>query len=153
MNRFLKKEWDDTEIAERTYLEARNRAWARLQKSRGPWAVVRGPWAAVAALLLVAVLVILAIPKKEMSGVARQTITPIRSVATAEATTDVLRKSARSKRKSAPRAPAGGQPVKASKQPADETPERIVMNFQLPETGVRMIWILDKNFDLNGGTE
>src|SRR5881409_1361010 len=32
-------------------------------------------------------------------------------------------------------------------------PDRVVLNFVLPETGVRMIWISDKNFRLDGANE
>jgi hypothetical protein len=34
-----------------------------------------------------------------------------------------------------------------------EEPERIVLNFRLPESGTRMIWIMDSSFNLNGGVE
>ena len=35
----------------------------------------------------------------------------------------------------------------------DEEPERIVLNFRLPESGARMIWIMDSRFNFNGGVE
>jgi hypothetical protein len=32
-------------------------------------------------------------------------------------------------------------------------PDHLVLNFVLPETGVRLIWIMDRKFDLEGGSQ
>lgn len=43
-------------------------------------------------------------------------------------------------------APSAGQ-----EKPADFLPDRIEMVFKLPESGVQLVWILDRNFSLEGG--
>jgi hypothetical protein len=45
------------------------------------------------------------------------------------------------------RNPAAPQPT--SKPPKKEH-ERVVLNFRLPESGARMIWIMDSSFQFNG---
>ncbi len=57
MNRFLKKEWEDTEVPERVRLRARNRAWTALQHSTRraiPW----GRLSAVASMVVLVVVVV-----------------------------------------------------------------------------------------------
>ena len=160
MNRFLKKEWEDTEIPERAYLQARNRAWSRLHPVAKP-AHPQWIWA-TAAGALVAGLALFWFSGRENS-----------SLAPNPAQVEATQQESAAPTKAAPAIVADGRDVRAtvlrqksgpkrsigkSRKPAlqavpAEDPDRLVLNFVLPESGVRMIWILDKDFQLNGEIE
>ncbi len=219
MNRFLKKEWQDTEIPEQVYTQARNRAWTSLQGGPGHRRVrhrvkIACSLAAMLALLLLVCVFVLKrdIPDRDQQAATRATVGPRPSLAASHASggTPGVEVSGRTKpvprsahlaknhsrdnrramtmraslrenrhdliatrdasegmKKSEPR-PLGSGPSEKSPlaygrgsessnttsgTQKTEGPERIVLNFQLPTSGVRMIWILDKNFHLDGGTE
>jgi hypothetical protein len=159
MNRFLKKEWEDTKIPERAYLQARNRAWTRLHEVARPRR--RLIWAAAAATAMVV------LGSLWFSGQENLRVSP---------NPPVLQSTRQEKGASGRDVPAivsPGQDVRASvprpkpgpkrsigksrkptlQAPTSESPDRLVLNFVLPESGVRMIWILDKDFQLNGEIE
>lgn len=161
MNRFLKKEWQDTEIPEQIYTQARNRAWTAIQAEPGrPWVRHRVKIAyGLAATLALILLVCVSISKRqiqhpdhqaaETSAVRSQ---PGRAPLQASATPGAA---VGGRIKSAPRAVhlAKIHSHRYADSHKTDGPDRIVLNFALPESGVRMIWILDKNFHLDGGTE
>lgn len=159
MNRFLKKEWEDSEIPERAYREARNRAWSRLHPAAKP---ARPGWMwATAAVALVAGLSLFLLSERENSGVAPKPDLVQRQEGAASPAMAVpaIVSHGQDVRATAPRPKPGpkrsiGKSLKPTLQaPPSEGPDRLVLNFVLPESGVRMIWILDKDFQLNGEIE
>ena len=144
----LKREWEETQSPEEVLLRARNAAWAKIQRpaaSRRPLGL-----AAVATAVVIVVVGILiwsrqAARIERVSAPARQ-IVPRPAVAENQAAvphveTPPLPKSKPVKKHIAS-APAGV---------STEEYERIVLNFTLPESGARMIWVIDSRFNFDGG--
>jgi hypothetical protein len=145
MNPFLKKEWEEIEIPESAYTRARDRAWERLAAGERPAPRLRFlvPAAALAASVL-AVWIwqgqrTREAPRETARAVVPAPLAPSLSHAAVPAATQA-RPPLAAHRRTKPRE----QAVRSS---------RLVLNFVLPQTGVRMIWIMDKKFDLDGGTE
>ena len=148
MDEFLKRDLEKIDIPEQVYLEARDRAWARLQeKSRPSRAKIL--WAAAAAALLLAVLPGLLtrnVPKTDDQVQSPPPISPpVAAERPLESKPAAIAQSAQkpARKRCAPVAARG---------PSGQ-PDRLVLNFTLPDSGVRMIWIMDKNFKLDGGNE
>jgi len=146
----LKREWKETQIPEQVRLRARNMAWTRMQRK----AAGRRAWRWVAAAATFAILIALArlwngrethiqqvsapaakSASQPPAAAAQVAIPGIKSMQTAHLKT--LRRHV--------------APARASKSHGE--PERIVLNLRLPESGARMIWIMDSRFHLDGGVE
>jgi hypothetical protein len=149
----LKKDWQETQIPEEVCLRARNAAWAKIQRP----APVRSRliWATAASALLVATAAVWIWSVRgsrldRVSAPARPEVS-----APAKATTQIAEV-----REENPEAPQmermhersvqtgtsrSGRHIKRPAAPVSE-PERVVLNMTLPETGARMIWIMDSNF-------
>ena len=149
----LKKDWQETQIPEEVYLRARNAAWARIRRPtyvRPSWI-----WAAAASVFIVAAAVVWIWSARgtridRVSGPAPpEVIAPEKAtVQTAEIRAQkpgtpqfqpVLEGAAQIKTS------RSAKHVKKPVAPVGE-PERVVLNMTLPETGARMIWIMDSNF-------
>lgn len=160
MSDSFKKEWEKTEIPESVYARARNRAWARLHERRTPrnagWI-----WAAGAAALLLGLTIgplrdRLIHRGPEVAGIEQTrpivpealqpTVSRAPAVKPAE-TIDQREVAARRSGKS-----TAGTTRGQTRKDSDRL-ERVVMNFVLPESGVQMIWIVDKKFVFNGGRQ
>lgn len=160
MNRFLKNEWAKTEIPEEAYLQARNRAWARLQ-TRRPAVRPRVLWAAAVSLLAVTAILLLRPPKPaqiEINARIRQPEQPKAGSQVPAVTRNQFPSQQPAEdhhRITSPRASLRSQSSNRSapKTAVSGVPDRVVLNFVLPETGVQMIWISDKNFRLDGANE
>ena len=146
----LKREWKKTEIPEEVRLRARNLAWAKMQ-SKGGTGRALGRLAAASTIVVIAALVWIWSGREpqteQVSGPPPQEISrpDIAAKQTAEPFVET------------PQVPEPGPVNKhiaqiQSSAPAEE-PERIVLNFRLPESGARMIWIMDSRFNFNGGVE
>ncbi|HEY2933771.1 MAG TPA: hypothetical protein VGK99_18700 [Acidobacteriota bacterium] len=174
MNRFLKKEWDDAEIPASAYMRARNNAWSAIQGNRPRRRNALVPAAILAGGILTLVFLVVQLDNagRHANGTAARkegTRKPVASTSTVTAVAAVP-SSAPANRKE-PIAPAAAvlagrrrdrldretkpglnranfpaQPA----QPANAAPERLVMNFTLPESGVRVIWTLEKDFRIDG---
>lgn len=153
MNRFLKREWDNTEIPESLLLRVRDRAWnqahSRPRTAGGPWI-----WAAAGAAVLVVIVfyqrptmltalepslpiaarsfkpLAPAEPEVAVSSAPRSTPRPVRSAAVARIR-DQIRKDA---------------PAQVEQILPEFQQTRLVSTFRLAGTGVRMIWVQDANF-------
>lgn len=152
MNPFLKKEWEDTDIPEHVYVRARGRAWEELQRKparlRLRFAVAGG---------MAALLIFFLIPGSQVSDEAVPEIPvsaplgptasdPPREAPAIQMEPEAFRPPQRVER-IRPEAP----PLRDPQSPVNENvPDRVVLNFQLPETGVRMIWIMERDFEIGG---
>jgi hypothetical protein len=146
----LRREWKETKIPEEVRLRARNIAWAKIQRRGGGRRALGWAIAVSAAIAMAALIWILSGREahiKQVSAPPPQDVS--RTVITANQT-----------EKPFVEAPEVLEPkqvnnhvdqIRAS-MPAEE-PERVVLNFTLPESGARMIWIMDSRFNLNGGVE
>jgi hypothetical protein len=146
----LKREWNETQIPEEIKLRARNLAWAKMNRPAGGKRALG--WAAVATT--VATVVFLAwiwigretrvaqIAEPAPQNVSRPAIAANQTVKPpVEAPQEVKLKPV--KRHIAPK----------RERASAEEPERIVLNFKLPESGARMIWIMDSRFHLEGDNQ
>jgi hypothetical protein len=142
MDRFLKRLRSEPAIPEEVYARARQRAWARIQSGLAvtpprrslKWGLAALiPAAALAAWLLVAVRVGGVPPAPPPVAFVPVAVAHVQ--APAAAVHAALRK-----------------PVRRSTRPAPRH-ERLVLNFVLPDSGVRMIWIMDSEFKLDGDNE
>ncbi len=183
MKRFLKKEWENTEIAPQVLWQTRNLAWQRLQRRRRYrfW-----PVAAAVASLSALLLVWLSLPPSPVAPFnqsAAVTGRPVQSDDPPAATQagdplvspvplpqgrqpqpvrttieEPAANSAESISQAASNAAVAqlneaiaGNPAALNSRPVGQ--DRIVMNFRLPRSGVRMIWISQKTSDsTTGGT-
>lgn len=152
MNPFLKKEWENTDIPEHVYVRARGRAWEEVQRRPGrPWfrfALAGG---------MAALLIFFLMPGSQVSDEAVPKIrvivplgptpsAPPREAPAIQTEPEALRPPQRVER-IRPEAP----PLRDPQSPMNENvPARVVLNFQLPETGVRMIWIMERDFEIGG---
>jgi hypothetical protein len=154
----LKREWENPLIPEEVYRRARDVAWSRLQK---PPLVRRPALWATAAIAMAVVTAIpwlfwrsgLLVPEPPIKQVGksvpkRPTVQEPRGLRAAAETP------ARRVRSTTLVDSTAKSPAPAPQEPAttamSAVPDRLVLNFILPESGVRMIWILDKNFQLSG---
>ena len=192
MNRFLKKEWEDTEIAPEILWRTRNQAWQRLQKRRRYriWPIAAA-LASLSALLLAWVSFSpsplaprneSAVNSPQPAGLAQTKDRPAAALVAKEAAVNNPRhqegrqlQKARTFAEKLPAASPEPLPETASIVPGKEAaaaqPDkavqavraasdsqrphqaRLVMNFRLPRSGVRMIWINQKTSDsTSGGT-
>jgi hypothetical protein len=156
----LKQEWKETRIPDEVCLRARNAAWAKIQHP-----VPFRPklvWATTGSVFIVAIAFVwiwsmretridrvaiahqpgISTPKESSAQTAvLQAETP------AKLQTDPVRKPAVQMRASRP-----SRRVKTQIAQVRE-PERVILNFTLPETGASMIWIMDSSFHFDGGVE
>ena len=168
MKRFLKKEWDETEIAPEILWRTRNRAWQMLQKRQRQR---RLSLAAAGALAGLALLVLWIRTPTEVAPIARletASTGPQTSARPEEAVAELPGTAPRPERSieggidagsiaqnSETRKPAAlndpGQALRPtghqkalhseSSDPTGQKLNRLVINFRLPKSGVRMIWI------------
>lgn len=155
MNRFLKKEWEDATVSEEERWRARNRAWSRFHSKPAPNLLRRGVVAAVGVggLILLWTLIPTSpvapsfeatpAPPPQADDAATVSIQPVERSPDPPApprlaTPRKTRQRPRLVAKTAPSAEA------ADTSPTEST--RLVLNFRLPESGVRMIWVQDPDF-------
>lgn len=157
MNRFLKKEWEDTEIPEEVYAGARRRAWEKLQQAEPQSAWTRQGIVALAAIAAMALLGVGLLWTPSAKAPAHTVVVAPRADVPHPPAIEVkevapARPVRRAVAQASRRRPLGGS-VAARRDAATKAPQRIAMTFVLPETGVRMIWIMDEGFRLKGGLE
>lgn len=146
----LKQEWKETEIPEEVRLRARNLAWAKMQSKGGTRRTLSWVAAASTIVVIAALVWIWNGRETQMEQVSKPAPQKISSPAITE-------KQPAKPHVETPQAP---EPKPVNKHitqiqasaPVEE-PERIVLNFRLPESGARMIWIMDSRFNFNGGVE
>jgi len=160
MDREVKRLCESLEVPDAVYRDLRHRAWTRLQKARRP----RGRklvWAgALAALASGVLLARLAVKQPDMA--APQPMPQLRpDLAQGPAGPAPAGPGARVEASSGGArgaVPARAAPVSTRQRAkgaraVERGPDRLVLNFVLPETGVRLIWIADRKFDIDGGIE
>jgi hypothetical protein len=140
MDRFVNHLRDVPAIPEEVYVRARWRAWARLQAGA---AVVppprRLPWVLAALVPAAALAAWLSLPRiAEVPAPPPPVAFVPAAVPRVQAPPSAARAAVR-------------KPVRTSRTAPRH--ERLVLNFVLPDSGVRMIWIMDSKFKLDGGTE
>jgi|WetSurSiteA1Bulk_404760.scaffolds.fasta_scaffold14235_3 hypothetical protein len=147
----LKREWQETQIPEEIRLRARNLAWSRLNRPvRGRRALA---WTAVATTVAAVVFLTWiwsgSETRVEQAAIPTpQNILRTPAIAANQITRPSVEAPQAAKLKPAKRSIA----PKRERAPAEE-PERIVLNFTLPESGARMIWIMDSRFHLEGDNQ
>lgn len=156
----LKKEWDESEIAPQIYLKTRNRAWQKLRQRKRHRRLSLAAVAALAAIT--ASLFLLVRPPAGLPAAPQAKMTNPQTPAAAdpeplEADLDpppaeIGEGPVRSARKPVFQSSAARQDDRQTEatpavrpalkpQPVTPAPDRLVMNFRLPQSGVRMIWI------------
>ena len=144
MERSVNRFWKEPAIPEEVYGRARSRAWARLQAgaaSSHPPRRLR--WALAALVPAAALAAWLALPARVAEIPAPPPPVAFVPVAVPRAQAD------------SPAVPARvaiRRPVRRTGRPGRQH-ERLVLNFVLPDSGVRMIWVMDSEFKLDGGNE
>ena len=145
MNRFLRKEWNDTKIPHRVRVQARQKAWMAIRKGQAKRGLFRATWAAVPATVLgLLIFGWLAFPlEAPIDDAAFDDVFPVLPLTERwrEPSIDL-------------EANLAPLPVRARIEPSatelrmEQAPpqrkHRLVMNFILPKTGVRMIWIQER---------
>lgn len=149
MNRFLKKEWDDTEIPAWLRRQAREDAWNRLHPARTR-RLPRFAWS-TAGLALIAGLVFLILDRSPADLDPAET-TPVATIRPETDAVPNVIEEAKPIPEFAPEEIAAAEPAPPP-PPTSESPDRIVMNFVLPKTGVKMIWVMDRDFQIEGEKE
>lgn len=159
MNRFLKKEWDDTPVSEDDCRRARNRAWSRFHAQPQPVLLWRG--IAVASGVVAIILLRMLMPTPPTTSPFEGTPAPLPEVAEARPTASIPTPESRGRPvtdsprpASAKRRPTRGKARTAAKAveaaPVNDNSglksNHLVLNFRLPESGVRMIWVQDADF-------
>jgi hypothetical protein len=147
----LKQEWKEIRISEELRLRARNMAWESIRRPVRMRRALR--WAAAASTI--AAMVVLAwIWNIHSQGnrIARVPAVVPQQVSVRPKTSPMPEPVV----EAAPVLKAGpvkkiAAPRRASAPAKDY--ERVVLNFRLPESGARMIWIMDSRFNLNGGVQ
>ncbi|MEE8587002.1 MAG: hypothetical protein V3T83_19340 [Acidobacteriota bacterium] len=181
MKRFLKKEWDETEIAPEILWRTRNRAWQMLQKrqrQRRLSLAAAGALAGLAALLILWIRTpseVPPIPRLETASTGPQrSARPEQAVAELPGTAPRPERSIEggidgasiAHHSEAPKPAALNDPEQAlrpasqqealhseSSDPTGQKLNRLVINFRLPKSGVRMIWIKQRtSAPPSGGT-
>ena len=158
----LKKEWREAEIPEEMRLQARNLAWAKIKRPVKGSHVLR--WS-IAATTTIVVIVALWIgfrsqPRIEniesvehMEPIQAEQIVSSVSESTLEPVTENV--------SLPPVDPVNPQqsdvvnkpvvlPIQVSAPTQEKERERIVLNFDLPESGARLIWIIDSPSNMDG---
>lgn len=156
----LKQEWKETRIPEEVCLRARNLAWAKINDSsavrrRLAWA------AATSAFVVLTVIVWIWCSRGTPIGQTRVPSRPqILIPAGTKAQDAGLQKEKSAELRTTPHTRqitqwAMERPIRRAKVPVAhaEEPERVVLNFILPKTGARMIWIMDSSFQFDGGVK
>ena len=159
MNRFLREEWQRTDVPEAVYRRARDRAWERLQKREKP----RFPipiFATLGAAAIVACILLLHIPdappiSEDIASLPLQNERILDSLALVprpepwtvllDAGDSVHSQKGRNRLREEP--PPSGEAMtnvgRISTTPKERTAQ-LVLHFRLPKTGTRMMWILTK---------
>jgi hypothetical protein len=146
----LKREWKRTQIPEEVRLRARNMAWTKLQQPKSG----RQTWQWAAAATAVVTMLVLVWSWRGQEARIEQVSAPVKSevssrtVAVNQTTSPIVETKPALESKSVKKRI---RPLRAG-APAEEQ-ERVVLNFTLPESGARMIWIIDSRFNLNGGIQ
>ena len=147
----LRREWRETIIPEEVRLRARSLAWAKIQhRDRGGkrllWAAAISATVALAALVWM------------WSGIETRiaqvpAVTPSKISRPATVTVEAVKPHVETPKAIAPK-PVDKQAAKIqAEEVLDIEPERIVLNFILPDSGARMIWIMDSRYNFDGGVE
>jgi hypothetical protein len=146
----LKQEWKETQIPREVLLRARNRAWAEIQcpatgRRRLGWVAAASTIMAVVILMMVwnrEAPRIETVPVPAMRNAPRPAMTANQPIKTRIETPPLPKPKPVKKHIALLRAAASA-----------EEHERIVLNFKLPESGARMIWVIDSRFQLDGGVK
>lgn len=146
----LKREWNETKIPEEVRLRARNLAWAKIQRKVSARRSLGWAAAALTTVAMIYLVWIWSVREPHIEQVSAPPPQDISRPVTATNQTGEL----------PVETPQVLNPKPVNKHEAQfqasapvEEPERIVLNFRLPESGARMIWIMDSRFHLNGGVE
>ncbi len=167
MKRFLKREWDSLEIPPTLLERSREEAWQRLRQPRRRFSLWWPAAALAAAALLLAFLRLATAPDPVPPGpqLGRQSQPapalppPVAAPeATAPETPPETRPLETAVQPVAPPAQHAAVPRPPQRFPPEAPPEpapaervqRVVMHFQLPDSGVRLIWVKDENFSFGG---
>ena len=160
MNRFLREEWRDTDVPEAVYRRARDRAWEKLRKGenrRNPMPIV----GTLAVSAIVACMLLLLIPdtppiSEEIASLPRPSDRVLNSLALMPRPTPwpvALKAADRDQSleeriqvsEEVPRSHRTETAVARISTPTKQrTARQLVLHFQLPKTGTRMMWILTK---------
>jgi hypothetical protein len=146
----LKREWEETQVTEEIKLRARNLAWAKIQRPAGKRRALG--WAAATTMLVVAVVLALIWSRREARMEQAAELVPPNVSHPALATNQIVNPLFETTTSPTPK-PVKRRPVPARARGSVEEPERIILDFPLPESGARMIWIMDSRFHLDGGVE
>jgi hypothetical protein len=146
----LKQEWKETRIPNEVLLRARNGAWAKIQR---PPAARRRLGRIAVASTIIAVVILLLVWKREEPRIETVSVPAVRS-APRPAVIATQTISPRIEATPLPKPKLVKKHI-ASPRAGDsaEEHERIVLNFKLPESGARMIWVIDSRFQLDGGVK
>lgn len=160
MNRFLREEWRDTDVPEAVYRRARDRAWEKLQRGenrRNPMPIV-GTLAASAILVCILLLLIPDTPPRPeeiaslplpndrvMDFLALMPRPKPWPVALKAADRDQSPEDRIQVSEEVPPSRRTETTVARIATPTKQrTARQLVLHFQLPKTGTRMMWILTK---------
>jgi hypothetical protein len=144
----LRREWKETQIPDEVRLRARNLAWARIRLS----AVDRNGLRWVAATSIIVALVgLLWIWGGRQTSI-EQVSTPIPKNISLPAIAAIQIIKPLIDMPPVPLAKPVRRPAapKRTIKPPEKEHERVVLNFKLPESGARMIWVMDSSFQFNG---
>jgi hypothetical protein len=148
----LKEEWEKAQIPEEVRFRARNLAWNKIQNPVS--STKRYGWMAAISTITVVIIIFASIrtergtqPGKFTRSAEKVISHSTDSVATPKTQPVDLAPlpKAVAVRRSSARPKIGNM--------AADQHERVVLNFRLPESGAQMIWIMDSNFQLDGGTQ
>jgi hypothetical protein len=144
----LKREWKETKIPDELRLRTRNLAWVKIQLPAVDRSGLRWVTATSIIMALVGLLWIWGGREKSIEqvstsipkNISRPAIAAIQTIKPLVETPPIPM---------AKHAKKHVAPLRAIK-PTEEKHERVVLNFRLPESGARMIWIMDSSFQFNG---
>lgn len=146
----LKQEWRETIIPEEVRLRARNLAWAKIQRRGRGGNALRWTAAASAAVVIAALVWIWSGHEMHVTQVSEPDSPKISDSATVFVET--VKPHVETPQVIKPK-PVDKQVAHIQTGATDAEPEHIVLNFTLPESGARMIWIMDSRFYFDGGVE
>jgi hypothetical protein len=146
----LKREWKETRIPEEIKLRARNLAWAKMNRPAGGRRALG--WAAAATTVVAMAVLVWIWSGRETRDEQVAAPAPQNVSRPAVGANQTIKPLIETPPTSKPRLFKRHFAPKRASAPADE-PERIVLNFKLPESGARMIWIMDSRFHLEGDTQ
>ena len=144
------------EISEEVYQEARNKAWERLDSSSRTSTARRWLWAPVLAGLLAVFGLWLASRQSSERAVLSDlagTIEALPGPKTLSENSFRLEPMPWNPRPADRKQSTSRNVNPVVTSPDSSPPDRVIISFRLPETGVRMIWIKEKTFDVSGGTQ